>query len=131
MTAECNGSGEFGDDVDVFQTSDTGIPMLFLWTKLIYRGYNIFIIYFLKFSNYDSFYSLCVQCDHDLLIEENNKLREEINSLREELKRHKWSVDRIKNDDAITRFYTGLPFFPGFFCGCTSESYIELDYKKS
>ena len=30
--------GEFGDDVDVFQTSDTGIPMLFLWTKLSYRG---------------------------------------------------------------------------------------------
>ena len=24
MTAECNGSGEFGDDVDVVQTSDTG-----------------------------------------------------------------------------------------------------------
>ena len=38
MTAECNGSGEFGGDVDVFQTSDTGIPMLFLWTKLSYRG---------------------------------------------------------------------------------------------
>ena len=29
MTAECYGSGEFGDDVDVVQTSDIGIPMLF------------------------------------------------------------------------------------------------------
>ena len=39
MTAECNGSGEFSDDVHVVQTSDTGIPMLFfLWTKLSYRG---------------------------------------------------------------------------------------------
>nr|XP_022344486.1 uncharacterized protein LOC111137338 [Crassostrea virginica] len=79
MTAECNGSGEFGDDVHVVQTSDTG-----------------------------------VQCDLDPLIEENNKLREEINSLREELKRHKWSVDRIKDDDASTRFYTGLPSFAVF-----------------
>nr|XP_022287119.1 uncharacterized protein LOC111099903 isoform X3 [Crassostrea virginica] len=55
-----------------------------------------------------------VQCDLDPLIEENNKLREEINSLREELKRHKWSVDRIKDDDASTRFYTGLPSFAVF-----------------
>ena len=31
MTAECNGSGEFGDDVHVVQTSDTGIPMLFFY----------------------------------------------------------------------------------------------------
>ena len=30
ITTECNGSGEFDDDVDVVQTSDTGIQMLFL-----------------------------------------------------------------------------------------------------
>lgn len=35
---------------------------------------------------------------------------------------NKWSVSKIKDDDAITMtmFYTGLPSFPGFFCGCLS-----------
>lgn len=35
---------------------------------------------------------------------------------------NKWSVSKIKDDDAMTMtmFYTGLPSFPVFFCGCLS-----------
>ena len=54
MTAECNGSGEFGDDVDVVQTSDTGKPMLFflsVWSKLSYRGKIYYLLYFFIILN--------------------------------------------------------------------------------
>ncbi|XP_069105937.1 uncharacterized protein [Argopecten irradians] len=61
-----------------------------------------------------TFENIGVQCEDDPLLEENLKLREEIHNLRSEVKRLRWGVDKIKDDDKATRFYTGLPSFAVF-----------------
>ncbi|XP_061178177.1 uncharacterized protein LOC133186841 [Saccostrea echinata] len=55
-----------------------------------------------------------VQCEEDPLLKENRNLKEEVRRLREDLRKHKWSAERIKDDDGMTRFYTGLPSFTIF-----------------
>lgn len=55
-----------------------------------------------------------VQCKDDPLLLENRELRQEISRLREELGRHKWGVERIKDNDGMTKFYTGLSSFAIF-----------------
>lgn len=55
-----------------------------------------------------------MQCEDDPLLLENRELRQEISRLREELGRHKWGVERIKDNDGMTKFYTGLPSFAIF-----------------
>ncbi|WAR08757.1 hypothetical protein MAR_018715, partial [Mya arenaria] len=57
-----------------------------------------------------------MQCDTDPLIEENQHLREENERLTKELKMMKWGVNKIKDDDKATRFYSGLPTFAVFMC---------------
>ncbi|XP_061195756.1 uncharacterized protein LOC133203982 [Saccostrea echinata] len=51
-----------------------------------------------------------VQCDPDPLLLENRKLQSELRRLQDS----KWSVAKIKDDDAMTKFYTGLPTFAVF-----------------
>ncbi|XP_061172879.1 uncharacterized protein LOC133182161 [Saccostrea echinata] len=50
------------------------------------------------------------QCDPDPLILENQRLKLELRRIRD----IRWSVTKIKDDDAMTRFYTGLPSFAVF-----------------
>lgn len=52
-----------------------------------------------------------IQCDPDPLLVENLNLKKEIRDLKEELKRKTWSVDKIRDNNALTKFYTGLPTF--------------------
>ena len=51
-----------------------------------------------------------VQCDADPLLQENMVLKAELRRLQG----HKWSVQKIKDDDSKTKFYTGLPSFAVF-----------------
>uniref|UniRef100_A0A8W8JS03 Transposase Helix-turn-helix domain-containing protein n=1 Tax=Magallana gigas TaxID=29159 RepID=A0A8W8JS03_MAGGI len=51
-----------------------------------------------------------VQCDPDPLLLENLALKSEIRRLQG----LQWSVDKIKDDDTKTKFYTGLPSFAVF-----------------
>ena len=51
-----------------------------------------------------------VQCDADPLLQENMALKAELRRLQG----HKWSVQKIKDDDSKTKFYTGLPSFAVF-----------------
>lgn len=51
-----------------------------------------------------------VQCDPDPLLLENMALKSEIRRLQG----LQWSVDKIKDDDTKTKFYTGLPSFAVF-----------------
>ncbi|XP_078331887.1 uncharacterized protein LOC144625315 [Crassostrea virginica] len=55
-----------------------------------------------------------VQCDEDPLLQENRELRQEIGRLSRELGKNKWGVERIKDNDGMTKFYTGLPAFAIF-----------------
>lgn len=55
-----------------------------------------------------------VQCDEDPLLQENRELRQEIGRLSRELGKSKWGVERIKDNDGMTKFYTGLPSFAIF-----------------
>lgn len=55
-----------------------------------------------------------VQCEEDPLLVENRHLKKEVRRLQEELRKHKWGAERIRDDDAMTRFYTGLPSFAIF-----------------
>lgn len=55
-----------------------------------------------------------VQCEEDPLLIENRHLKKEVRRLQEELRKHKWGAERIRDDDAMTRFYTGLPSFAIF-----------------
>ncbi|XP_062568027.1 uncharacterized protein LOC134233958 [Saccostrea cucullata] len=55
-----------------------------------------------------------VQCDPDPLLEENLALRKELEDLKGERDRHKWSAEKIANDDGKTKYYTGLPSFAVF-----------------
>ncbi|XP_061173428.1 uncharacterized protein LOC133182596 [Saccostrea echinata] len=54
------------------------------------------------------------QCDPDPLLQENVLLKEENMLLNEKLHKLQWGVNKIKDDDVATRFYTGLPSFPVF-----------------
>ena len=53
---------------------------------------------------------VAVHCDPDPLLQENMALKAESRSLQG----HKWSVQKIKDDDSKTKFYTGLPSFAVF-----------------
>ena len=53
---------------------------------------------------------VAVQCDPDPLLQENMALKAELRRLQS----HKWSVQKIKDDDSKTKFYTGLPSFAVF-----------------
>lgn len=59
-------------------------------------------------------YIIGVQCEEDPLLIENRHLKEEVRRLQEELRKHKWDAERIRDDDAMTHFYTGLPSFAIF-----------------
>ncbi|XP_062592936.1 uncharacterized protein LOC134254435 [Saccostrea cucullata] len=54
------------------------------------------------------------QCDPDPLLEENTLLKEENMLLKEKLHKLQWGVNKIKDDDVATRFYSGLPSFAVF-----------------
>ncbi|XP_062619909.1 uncharacterized protein LOC134281466 [Saccostrea cucullata] len=51
-----------------------------------------------------------VQCDPDPLLQENMALKAELRRLQG----HKLSVDKIKDDNTKTKFYTGMPSFAVF-----------------
>lgn len=51
-----------------------------------------------------------VQCDPDPLLLENLALKSKIRRLQG----LQWSVDKIKDDDTKTKFYSGLPSFAVF-----------------
>lgn len=51
-----------------------------------------------------------VQCDPDPLLLKNMALKSEIRRLQG----LQWYVDKIKDDDTKTKFYTGLPSFVVF-----------------
>ena len=53
---------------------------------------------------------VAVQCAPDPLLQENIALKAELRRLQG----HKWSVQKIKDDDSKTKFYTGLPSFAVF-----------------
>lgn len=55
-------------------------------------------------------FTLGTQCDPDPLLQENFALKSELRRLQG----HKWSVKKIKDYDAKTKFYTGLPSFAVF-----------------
>lgn len=55
-----------------------------------------------------------MQCDPDPLLVENMALKKEVEELQKEVIRHKWSFQKISDDDSKTRFYTGLPSFAVF-----------------
>uniref|UniRef100_A0A8W8KLD3 THAP-type domain-containing protein n=1 Tax=Magallana gigas TaxID=29159 RepID=A0A8W8KLD3_MAGGI len=55
-----------------------------------------------------------MQCEDDPLYVKNRELTQEISRLREELGRHKWGVELIRDNDGMTKFYTGLPSFAIF-----------------
>lgn len=59
-------------------------------------------------------YALGSQCDPDPLFKENELLREENKLLKEQMEKIQWGVNKIKDDDNATRFYTGLPSFAVF-----------------
>lgn len=50
-----------------------------------------------------------MQCDPDPLFVENMALKKEVEELQKEVIRHKWSFQKISDDDSKTRFYTELP----------------------
>lgn len=55
-------------------------------------------------------FTVGVQCDPDPLLLENLALKSETRRLQG----LQWSVDKIKDDDTKTKFYTGLPSFAVF-----------------
>lgn len=55
-----------------------------------------------------------MQSEEDPLLIENQQLRKENSELKEKVKRLTWSVEKIKDDDKATKFYTGLPSFSVF-----------------
>ena len=55
-----------------------------------------------------------MQCDADPLVEENARLKKENETLREKVRKLTWSVEKIRDDDKATKFYTGLPTFAVF-----------------
>lgn len=62
----------------------------------------------------DNNFFIGVQCEEDPLLIENRHLKKEVRRLQEELRKHKWGAERIRDDDAMTHFYTGLPSFAIF-----------------
>ncbi|KAK3088592.1 hypothetical protein FSP39_021029 [Pinctada imbricata] len=54
------------------------------------------------------------QTDICEIIQENASLRQKLKQREDELRKHKWDHRKIKDNDAATKFYTGLPAFALF-----------------
>lgn len=104
---------EIEDDVEtgVRLTRDIGID---IGEQLIHFYHRIKFVQSLKYCCIliSGFYSIItgVQCDPDPLLQENMRLKLELRRMQD----NKWSVSKIKDDDAMTKFYTGLPSFAVF-----------------
>lgn len=101
------------DDVEtgVRLTTDIGID---IGEQLIHFYHRIKFVQSLKYCCIliSGFYSIItgVQCDPDPLLQENMRFKFELRRMQG----NKWSVSKIKDDDAMTKFYTGLPSFAVF-----------------
>lgn len=104
---------EIEDDVEtgVRLTRDIGID---IGEQLIHFYHRIKFVQSLKYCCIliSGFYSIItgVQCDPDPLLQENMRLKLELRRMQG----NKWSALKIKDDDAMTKFYTGLPSFAVF-----------------
>ncbi|KAK3099228.1 hypothetical protein FSP39_001271 [Pinctada imbricata] len=54
------------------------------------------------------------QTDICEIIQENASLRQKLKQREDDLRKHKWDHRKIKDNDAATKFYTGLPAFALF-----------------
>ncbi|KAJ8302896.1 hypothetical protein KUTeg_019292, partial [Tegillarca granosa] len=85
---------EYDDtDVKTFASTELGHTGKILDRDLVYTG---------------------IQCDPDPLFTENLKLKQEVKELRQELEKRKWAVEKIVDNDTLTKFYTGLPAYSIF-----------------
>ncbi|KAK3097377.1 hypothetical protein FSP39_009114 [Pinctada imbricata] len=54
------------------------------------------------------------QCDPDPLITKYERMEAELEKTKRDLKQQKWAVEKIKDNDSATKFYTGIPTFAIF-----------------